>query len=87
MAEIRRQARLRNPSSPAEALREQKLEDIVRAIRWQIRRYGLTPEQLFAPDLEDLVQYRDPETGKTWNGHGRPPTWLKGKDRARYRIG
>ena len=75
--------RIRRQTHPV----EQKEEDVVRTIRRQIRLYGLTPEQLFAPDLDDLVQFRDPETGETWNGHGRSPNWLRGKDRTRYRIG
>ncbi|WP_411860085.1 H-NS histone family protein [Cupriavidus sp. TKC] len=31
------------------------------------------------------VLYRDPETGKTWSGRGRTPSWL-GRDRGRYRV-
>ncbi|MDR0379781.1 MAG: H-NS histone family protein [Candidatus Accumulibacter sp.] len=30
-------------------------------------------------------KYRDPETGKTWNGHGKRPFWLIG-DRDKYLI-
>ena len=56
-------------------------------MRQKIREYGITPEQLFGPDLSDLVCYRDPESGQTWNGIGRPPKWIKGKDRDFYRVG
>ncbi|MCA8277350.1 H-NS histone family protein [Burkholderia sp. AU30280] len=28
--------------------------------------------------------YRDPVTGQTWNGSGRLPKWLKGKQRELY---
>lgn len=31
-------------------------------------------------------KYRDPETGKTWTGQGREPSWLKGKNREEYLI-
>ncbi|MDR1934046.1 MAG: H-NS histone family protein [Candidatus Accumulibacter sp.] len=31
-------------------------------------------------------KYRDPETGKTWNGHGKRPFWLTG-DKDRFLIG
>jgi DNA-binding protein H-NS len=32
-------------------------------------------------------KYRDPATGKTWNGHGKPPLWLAGvSDRERFLI-
>ena len=36
--------------------------------------------------LDDLVRYRDPESGKTWCGYGRPPNWIRGKDRERFRV-
>ncbi|MBC8752436.1 DNA-binding protein H-NS [Paraburkholderia sp. WC7.3g] len=30
-------------------------------------------------------KYRDPKTGATWSGHGRPPAWIKDvKDRTRF---
>jgi hypothetical protein len=32
-------------------------------------------------------KYRDPATGKTWNGHGKTPLWLASvDDRAAYLI-
>lgn len=30
-------------------------------------------------------KYRDPKSGATWSGMGRPPAWL-GKDRESFRI-
>lgn len=38
------------------------------------------------PSLDDLVRYRDPESGRTWCGFGRPPDWIRGKDRERFRV-
>jgi DNA-binding protein H-NS len=32
------------------------------------------------------AKFRDPETGKTWSGRGREPTWIKGKDREEFKI-
>ena len=32
------------------------------------------------------ARYRDPETGATWSGRGRPPAWIDGKDRAQFEI-
>ncbi|WP_059704264.1 H-NS family nucleoid-associated regulatory protein [Burkholderia cepacia] len=31
-------------------------------------------------------RYRDPNTGATWNGRGRPPAWIHGKDRTQFLI-
>ncbi|WP_186095833.1 H-NS family nucleoid-associated regulatory protein [Burkholderia gladioli] len=33
-----------------------------------------------------LPRYRDPKSGATWSGRGRPPAWIEGKDRSQYRI-
>ena len=38
------------------------------------------------PNLDDFVRYRDPESGSTWCGYGRPPNWIRGKDRERFRV-
>jgi DNA-binding protein H-NS len=89
MAENYRQvrARIRELEAEAEQLRRQELRGVIAEMRRKIRDYGITPDQLFGPDLSDLVRYRDPETGKTWNGLGRPPNWIKGKDRGPYCVG
>ena len=34
-----------------------------------------------------VAKYRDPKTGKTWTGRGKPPTWIAGvKNRDAYLI-
>jgi DNA-binding protein H-NS len=34
-----------------------------------------------------IAKFRDPETGKTWTGRGKPPTWIAGvKDRTPFLI-
>nr|WP_084241920.1 H-NS family nucleoid-associated regulatory protein [Variovorax soli] len=38
------------------------------------------------PGIDDLVRYRDPESGRTWSGYGRPPNWIRGKDRERFLV-
>lgn len=38
------------------------------------------------PQLSELVRYYDPETKQTWCGFGRPPNWIRGKDREKYRV-
>jgi DNA-binding protein H-NS len=32
------------------------------------------------------VRYRDPDSGATWSGRGKPPRWIAGKDRDAFRI-
>jgi DNA-binding protein H-NS len=31
-------------------------------------------------------KFRDPESGATWTGRGKPPNWIKGKERAGFLI-
>jgi DNA-binding protein H-NS len=31
-------------------------------------------------------KYRDPVSGATWTGRGRPPKWTAGKDMSKYTI-
>ncbi|MBS0450152.1 MAG: H-NS histone family protein [Proteobacteria bacterium] len=38
------------------------------------------------PELDDFVRFRDPESGRTWCGYGRPPEWIRGQDRERFRV-
>ena len=47
---------------------------------------GAVEGQGLGPSLDDLVRYRDPESGRTWCGYGRPPNWIRGKDRERFRV-
>ncbi|WP_144143764.1 H-NS family nucleoid-associated regulatory protein [Paraburkholderia sp. BCC1884] len=88
MAENYRQIkeRIRALEAEAEQLRRQELRQIISDMRRKIRVYGITPDQLFGPDLSDLVRYRNLETGETWNGMGRPPNWIRGKDREQFRV-
>lgn len=81
-------ARIRAREAQPGPLRGEELHGLVLQMRRTIREYGFTPDHFFfGPDLSDLVRFRDPETGKTWNGLGRPPNWIRGKDRDRYRVG
>ena len=32
-------------------------------------------------------KYRDPESGSTWSGRGKPPKWIAGQDRDNFLIG
>lgn len=71
----------------AEQPRREEFRQTLAELRGKAREYGTTPEPLFGPDLSTLVRFRDPETGKTWNGFGRPPNWIRGQDRDRFRVG
>lgn len=31
-------------------------------------------------------KYRDPDSGKTWSGRGKPPAWIAGQPREKFLI-
>lgn len=73
------------------ALAIQRAAEIARAIMEQA---GLTVAD-FVQEKRPRAQvdhkppkpkYRDPASGKTWSGYGPAPAWIKGQDRARFRI-
>lgn len=58
-----------------------------------VKQLGITQEELFpskrAHKAPAAAMYRDPATGKTWSGRGKPPDWIKGvakEDREAFRI-
>lgn len=57
--------------------------------------YDLTLEDVFpaektatpkAPGAKVPPKYRDPTTGATWTGRGKPPTWIRDRDRTPFLI-
>ncbi|HVE10115.1 MAG TPA: H-NS histone family protein [Paraburkholderia sp.] len=81
----------------AEEARRVEVGNVIAEIQRQIAEYGLTPQDLgFAaaarrgrpPKKAPLPpKYRDPKTGSTWSGRGKPPKWIAGKSRERFLIG
>ncbi|PJO37560.1 histone [Delftia acidovorans] len=73
----------------AQAQAEHKAEGIA-AARAMIQEHGLTAADVFpATKTKGSVgapKYRDPATGATWTGRGKPPNWILGKDRAPFQI-
>lgn len=57
--------------------------------------YDLTEADIFPPTTGERAQrqpakvapkYRDPSTGNTWTGRGKPPAWIRDKDRSAFQI-
>ena len=73
----------------AQAQAEAKAEAVAEA-RALIQEYGLTAADVFpAAKPKGSVgapKYRDPATGVTWTGRGKPPNWIVGRDRAPFLI-
>ncbi|GLU33937.1 H-NS histone family protein [Trinickia caryophylli] len=93
-AELKAQiAKLQNQ---AEEARQAELVNVIADIRQKIAEFGLSAGDLgFAqaarrgrpPKKAPLpARYRDPKTGATWSGRGKPPKWIAGKNRDRFLI-
>ncbi len=73
----------------AEALKQEKGSAIAQ-VRELVQQYGLTHDDLFGTTKRKAsvgeAKYRNPETGATWTGRGKPPNWILGKDRTAFEI-
>lgn len=76
----------------AEEARQAEITQAVQQVKDIIAVYGLTARDLglsmAAKGLRGprgprpgagIPKYRDPKTGKTWTGHGKPPGWIATK--------
>lgn len=74
----------------AQAQAEAKAQAVAQA-RALIQEHGLTAADVFPPSKAKgsvgAPKYRDPATGVTWTGRGKPPLWIKdAADRAPFLI-
>ena len=74
--------------------RARELSDAIALVRKTIDEFGLTVSVVFRPsDRRSLSKgskvepkYRNPATGETWTGRGKPPVWIRNEDREQFRI-
>ncbi|MBK0114035.1 MULTISPECIES: H-NS histone family protein [unclassified Delftia] len=63
----------------------------LRRVQELVTEFGLTSQQVF-PLLpaqgkkHGVAKYKDPATGATWTGRGKPPAWIVGQDRNDFLI-
>lgn len=75
----------------AEVMKTEKA-GAVADVRALIQQYQLTEQDLFPASgtktkgSVGAPKFRDPETGATWTGRGKPPNWIVGKDREQFLI-
>lgn len=66
-------------------------------VREIVNEFNLTPQDVFpvgkalardtATDGPKVApKYRDPASGKTWTGRGKPPRWIQNQDREKFAI-
>jgi DNA-binding protein H-NS len=80
------------------AVREEEVAGVLEQIRRLVDEYDLHEEVQFtrarrgaprgvgAPRGPVAAKYRDPASGATWSGRGKPPAWIAGKDRTKFLI-
>jgi DNA-binding protein H-NS len=77
-----------------EELRNAERGDAIEWIREQMALFDVKPEDLEprssrGPRKQSApvaAKYRDPASGATWSGRGKPPRWIAGQDRDTYAI-
>ncbi len=83
----------------AEAARRQEIASVLSDIRAKMVEYDITVEDLGGRSRGGSLKgstvapkYRDPVSGATWTGRGKPPRWMaeaqaQGKTRESFLIG
>ncbi len=68
---------------------------VIKQITDVVHTYGITIEELIEAlgghkpkrkGVKAEIKFRDPETGDTWSGRGKEPTWMKGRKREQFLI-
>jgi len=74
------------------AARKAEVAGAVQKIRDLVEAFGLTQDDIFRSAKQKreagsvAPKYRDPVTGQTWTGRGKPPNWIKDQDRSKFEI-
>ncbi|QDL38793.1 H-NS histone family protein [Rhodoferax sediminis] len=75
--------------------RQREIAQAVAQVRGLVAEFGLTAQDVFpsgktrtsSVHVKVAAKYRNPTTGDTWTGRGKPPKWIQGQDRAKFVIG
>lgn len=74
--------------------RETEVSSALATVRSLVSEFEFTVEDIFGrqkrgqkgPRVVIKPKYRDPKTGATWSGRGKPPRWIAGRDRTEFSI-
>lgn len=74
--------------------RAEELEEVLRKIGVVIKEFDLAPVDIFPLEKRGskvkratvAPKYRNPSTGATWTGRGKPPAWIAGQNRDLFLI-
>jgi len=84
-------ARQKELEAQIEAARKREMAEAVAKVRALVEKYQMEPDDIFSKSKGRVARkvppkYRDPISGKTWSGRGKPPRWIEGQDRERFLI-
>jgi len=76
--------------------RRREISSALSRVRELIAEFDLSPQDVFpsgrAPRAASTTgakvapKYRNPATGQTWTGRGKPPRWIQNEDREKFAI-
>lgn len=77
--------------------RAREVANAVTTVKQLVADFSLTAEDIFSTPgkrsgagatkgTKVAAKYKNPATGDTWTGRGKPPRWLDGKDRNQFLI-
>lgn len=75
--------------------RQSELADAIAQARSIVAEYSLSPQDVFpvgrtrtggGSTAKVAPKYRNPLTGETWTGRGKPPKWIQNEDRQKFLI-
>lgn len=81
----------------AEAAKKAETAAVIAEIKSRMAEYGITLADLggsakkTTSRMQASIKYRDPATGESWSGRGRPPRWMadamgKGRQREEFLV-
>src|ERR1700757_2123581 len=81
-----------------EEAKAREYAEVLNEIKQKMADYGITLAELGGgraknakvparPRAGVAPKYRDPDSGNTWSGRGKPPRWIAGQDREKFLIG
>jgi DNA-binding protein H-NS len=79
-----------------EEAKAREYAEVLNEIKQKMADYGITLAELGGtrvkaakagrPRAGVAPKYRDPASGSTWSGRGKPPRWIAGQDREKFLI-
>lgn len=87
------QDQIKQLQKQAEELRKKEIGSAINQIKSIMDEYGITIADLGKAGKKTIREkktispkYRNPETGETWSGRGKPPKWIDKKNKDKYLI-